>query len=126
MTRIQSDDQFTSIFKIDGNSSCFQCGKQAKQWVETRHAIFLCLACATKFKEIERFAYIKSVALQQWNEDELEKLSRGGNAKFREFLSWYNLQDANPEIYLRSKAAEFYRIYLMNPEKLKLSDGPTI
>lgn len=64
--------------------------------METRHAIFLCLSCATKFKDIERFAYIKSVTLQQWSEEELEKLKRGGNAKFKDFLSWYDLQNTGP------------------------------
>jgi hypothetical protein len=37
----------------------------------------------------------------------------------------YGLDEANPETMLRSKAAEFYRLFLINPEKLTLKDAPS-
>lgn len=73
--------------------------------MESRHAIFLCLNCAARYREISRVSNIKSVSLDRWTPEEMDMLARGGNGKFREFLGWYDLQGRTPEEFLRSKAA---------------------
>lgn len=50
LNKIEAGDYFNKLFEDEDNSNCFHCGKKSKQWAETKHAIFLCLNCASLFK----------------------------------------------------------------------------
>ena len=50
LTKMEISEHFTQIFQDENNTLCFECGKKSKQWAETKHCIFLCLACAANYK----------------------------------------------------------------------------
>lgn len=74
------------LFQQEANSHCLHCGRVSKQWAELSHAIFLCLDCAAAFREYGWVTRIKSVHLDEWTNDEVERMERGGNQKYGEFL----------------------------------------
>jgi len=59
---------------------------------------------------------VKSVGLDPWSPDEVEKMEKGGNASFYKFLTIYQLQDALPREKLTSKAAKYYRDLISGKE----------
>lgn len=52
---------------------------------------------------------VKSVGLDFWTKEDVERMQRGGNTNFRNFLTFYSLENAEIRAKLTSKAAAHYR-----------------
>ncbi len=81
----------THLFADPANIVCFQCGRPSKQWTDLAHAIFICLNCAAQFKQLNWVTKVKSVGLDEWSAEDVERMSKGGNESFTKFLVAYGL-----------------------------------
>jgi hypothetical protein len=70
----------------------------------------LCLGCAAQYKELKKFVNVKSISLDLWSQDEMMLLRSGGNAKFDHFLERFDLKQEGHKTFLKTKAAEYYRL----------------
>ena len=111
---MENTDQLplAQLFAKQANSLCSQCGRASRQWADLKHAIFLCLNCAAAYKEFAWTTQIKSIGLDEWSEEEIQRMERGGNEAFANFMKAYDLDQAEIRIKVTSQAAAYYRVML--------------
>ena len=104
------------ILSREGNTACFDCGKENPKWASINNGIILCLKCAGIHRSFGlQISTIRSVQVDSWNEKQVKYISQGGNNKFKEFLSEYKIEPSSSfELKYKSKAAEYYRCMLKN------------
>ena len=102
-------ERLINLFQEETNLKCLHCGKPSKQWAELSFAIFLCLDCAAAFREFNWIVKIKSVNLDDWSPEEVDRMERGGNQSFSNFLQQYGLQLADIRLKVSSKASKYYK-----------------
>lgn len=91
------------------NSTCFDCNSDEPQWVSMNNSVFLCLNCAGNHRKLGvDVSYVRSLSMDDWDDNQIKVLEIGGNERFREFLSSYNISidDSNKYIY---SITEYYR-----------------
>lgn len=93
---MESTDQLplAQFFAKEANSLCSQCARPSRQWADLKHAIFLCLNCAAAYKEFTWATQIKSIGLDEWSEEDIQRMERGGNEAFATFMKFYDLDHA--------------------------------
>ena len=113
---------FNELKNVPENNVCFDWGKQYiptiysiigaenPQWASVSNAVFLCLNCAGTHRTLgAHYSSVRSLRLDSWNEKQLKCMSVGGNKKFREFMSQYDLDQETIDYKYKTQAAEFYR-----------------
>ena len=109
------------IVSREGNTSCFDCGSENPKWASINNGILLCLKCAGIHRGFGlQISTIRSLQVDSWTEKQVKYLSQGGNIRFKNFLSEYNIEPSSSvELKYKSKASEYYRNILRNEvEKL--------
>ena len=109
------------IVSREGNTSCFDCGSENPKWASINNGILLCLKCAGIHRGFGlQMSTIRSLQVDSWSEKQVKYLSQGGNKRFKNFLSEYNIEPSSSiELKDKSKASEYYRNILRNEvEKL--------
>ena len=104
------------ILSREGNTTCFDCGKENPKWASLNNGIILCLKCAGIHRSFGlQISIIRSVQVDSWTEKQVKYLSLGGNNIFKTFLSEYKIDPTSSfELKYKSKAAEYYRCTLKN------------
>ena len=104
------------ILSREGNTTCFDCGKENPKWASLNNGIILCLKCAGIHRSFGlQISIIRSVQVDSWTEKKVKYLSLGGNNIFKTFLSEYKIDPTSSfELKYKSKAAEYYRCTLKN------------
>eukprot|EP00466_Bigelowiella_natans_P000210 jgi/Bigna1/84840/estExt_fgenesh1_pg.C_10188 len=76
------------------NQACADCriwGRKP-EWASLTYAVFICAKCAGRHRSLGvRFSFVQSVRLDHWTEDQVTRLSIGGNKRVKEFLKTQNL-----------------------------------
>lgn len=69
---------------IEGNTSCFDCGKNENDWVSMAFGIFLCINCASFHRSMgTHITSVRSCKLDVWEPHQVQALLIGGNKAFR-------------------------------------------
>ncbi|KAF8450648.1 hypothetical protein L210DRAFT_3386237 [Boletus edulis BED1] len=97
-----------------GNNVCADCSNPHPQWASVSLAIFLCLQCAGVHRGFGvHISFVRSVSMDTWQSDQLERMQLGGNAPFKNFIQSYSPADqrgyTDPHTLYHSWAATQYR-----------------
>ncbi len=113
---IYSHPDIPEILSIPGNSNCCDCNSEKPKWTSLTNGIFLCLKCAGIHRSLGvDISVIRSLQIDSWTDKQILYLTKGGNNKFKMFLSEYKIDlNSSPELKYKSKAADYYRKNLKN------------
>lgn len=111
------------ILLREGNTTCFDCGSENPKWASLNNGIILCLKCAGIHRSFGlQISTIRSVQIDSWNEKQIKYLSKGGNNRFKNYLSEYKIEPSSSfDLKYKSKAADYYR-YMLRNEVEKIFD----
>ena len=111
-----SHPEIPEILKVEGNTTCIDCGSEKPNWASLNNGVFLCLKCAGVHRGFGMsVSLIRSLQIDSWTEKQLLYLKKGGNNNFKNNLSEFNIAEtATLDIKYKSKAADYYRKYLKN------------
>ena len=120
---IYAHPDLNEIVSREGNSLCFDCGSENPKWASINNGILLCLKCAGVHRGFGlQISTIRSLQVDSWSEKQVKYLSQGGNKRFKDFLSEYNIEPSSSiELKYKSKASEYYR-NILRSEVEKLFD----
>jgi hypothetical protein len=104
-----SADKISSLLSIPGNNKCLECDNTSIEWVSFPTSIFLCQSCSREHKSFTKKETIKCLSIDEFTENELSKLSIGGNDRFLTILKEYNIDINNP--YRENKYLTFAAAY---------------
>ena len=111
------------IVSREGNTICFDCSSENPKWALINNGILLCIKCAGVHRGFcLQISTIRSLQVDSWSEKQVKYLSQGGNKRFKDFLSEYNIEPSSSiELKYKSKASEYYR-NILRSEVEKLFD----
>ncbi|KAM0676691.1 Zn finger-containing GTPase- Activating Protein for ARF [Binucleata daphniae] len=102
----------------DENNKCMDCNTPNPHWASTSIGIFICLECASQHRSYGvRISRVKSVNMDNWNEELYKIMQNGGNKKFRIYLEDKGLESKDKKEIYMSDDVKQYRISLCGPEK---------
>lgn len=129
MSIVYAHEDINKIINIDGNNRCVDCGSDDPQWASMNNSVFVCLNCAGIHRSLGvEISYIRSLVIDNWDNDQLKKLSIGGNNRFISNLEDFDIITKDNYISLNSEtikkkykyvASEYYRS-LLNSELLMI------
>ncbi|KIO30924.1 hypothetical protein M407DRAFT_144013 [Tulasnella calospora MUT 4182] len=88
MTEAYAKQELLELMRREdlGNKDCCDCGAPNPQWASLSYAVFVCLTCAGVHRS---FAFVRSLTMDTWKEDQLRKMRLGGNLPFKAFMKAY-------------------------------------
>ena len=74
--------QVLELAKQSGNDTCADCGGRYPRWASWSLGIFLCVNCAGVHRKMgTHISKIKSLTLDTWTKEQVERMREGGNVK---------------------------------------------
>ena len=107
-----SNPELSEIIKIPGNEICADCEEKNPRWSSINNGVLICSKCTRNHRKYgEKISKIKSLEVDEWNDDEIKILKIGGNYRFNNLINEYNipLTKENQEYKYYTKIAEYYR-----------------
>ena len=110
-TKRQIKKQLEEIYTNELNSTCFDCDNKPAHWASISNGIFLCLDCSGEHRGFGiGVSFIRSVTMDQWNQEQVNIMKVGGNQRLRDFLITYNMpEDIDKKKIYCSKLMNYYR-----------------
>ena len=107
----QIKKQLEELYMDEKNSTCFDCDNKPAHWASISNGIFLCLDCSGEHRGFGiGVSFIRSVTMDQWNQEQVNIMKVGGNQRLRDFLTTYNMpEDIDKQRIYCSKLMSYYR-----------------
>mmetsp|Transcript_43113 Transcript_43113/g.49547 ORF Transcript_43113/g.49547 Transcript_43113/m.49547 type:complete len:592 (+) Transcript_43113:263-2038(+) len=118
---------FDKIFKVEENHFCFNCGVKGAEWASPVFAVFFCINCAGKIRNLgTQVGRAVSVSMTKWTDEQLNIMALGGNPNYKKFLAQYHIgQQSSMELKYLSEASGYYRRMLSSiARKLPFNESP--
>ncbi|CAG9311324.1 unnamed protein product [Blepharisma stoltei] len=114
---MQSDDIIRQVFQRlsedPQNTRCMDCDSLNPEFASINHGILICSTCASIHTNLGAISIVKPKSNDLWSIDQLRMMAAGGNSAFKEYLAYYDMDQATPiDIKYRTRAAAFYRSML--------------
>ena len=74
------------LMKLEGNKECADCTAKNPTWTSHSMGCFLCIRCAGLHRRMGTdYSKVKSTSLDKWQDDQLERMVKGGNEKHNRY-----------------------------------------
>ena len=103
-----------------GNNICSDCQEKNPRWSSVNNGVIICSKCARKHLNFKNgISIIKSLEADLWNDDEVNYIRKGGNMRFNNLMTEYNIpiNKDTIEFKYQTKIADYYRKLLSNEVK---------
>lgn len=76
------------IRAFPGNNYCVDCQDPNPQWASVSYGTLFCLECSGKHRGLGvHISFVRSITMDSWSEKQIQMMKRGGNEKFRSFMT---------------------------------------
>lgn len=105
------DEKIATLLTIPENKTCFDCNAPQPKWASVNNSVFICLNCAGLHRGLGvNFSFIRSLTMDNWDDNQIKMLSIGGNNKLKLLLQEFGIPlEIKIETKYRLKALEYYR-----------------
>lgn len=97
--------------KVGANKKCVDCEAPNPQWASPKFGIFICLECAGIHRSLGvHISFVRSITMDQFKSEELERMEKGGNEPFKEYMAAHNVDLTLPhKVKYDNPIAEDYK-----------------
>ena len=87
-----SNPELSEIIKIPGNEICADCEAKNPRWSSINNGVLICAKCTRNHRKYGlKISKIKSLEVDEWENDEIKILKIGGNYRFNNLINEYNI-----------------------------------
>lgn len=110
MSQMSSADQ-AIIKALPGNDKCMECGMKSPQWASVSFGTVFCLECSGVHRSLGvHISFVRSIAMDSWNDSQLILMKAGGNGKCASYLSKNGILPSTPiKAKYESPVAQHYK-----------------
>lgn len=110
MSQMSSADQ-AIIKALPGNDRCMECGMKSPQWASVSFGTVFCLECSGVHRSLGvHISFVRSIAMDSWNDSQLNLMKAGGNGKCASYLSKNGILPSTPiKAKYESPVAQHYK-----------------